>query len=360
MAERNAFPMAGGIALIIHSFKNGDTLEKRHDAIIARFSGLRNVLSTAPLNGGAQDDLRWVFNYGGEVSGVLKAPTYEEHVYQLAHELGLSPDFSSGLSTAALMDNVSIKTMESGELSVTAVVTGGVDVNAGRAGDKALWKEENGEITQIAGTINILLFIEADLSSRALARALVTCTEAKTAALQELLVPSRYSCGLATGSGTDGTIIVADPNSSLKLSEAGKHFLLGEMIGKTVIEAVKDALFLQTGLCPERQNDIFKRMDRFGITEDSLISRALKMGIAYGSFVDKLPALTSNRELVVYSSLYAHLLDQLSWGMIAEEEALKAADSLLDLMGMPKLTQQSDASETLINAYLEGLIEKIK
>lgn len=346
--------------MIIHSFKNGDSLEKHHEAIIARFSGVRNVLSTAPLNGGMQSNLRWVFNHGGEITGMMKAPTYEEHVSLLAQELGLSPDYSSGLSTAALMDNVSIKCIEDGELCVTAVVTAGVDINAGRAGDKALWREENGELTYIAGTINILLFIEADLSEGALARSLVTCSEAKAAALQELLVPSRYSNGIATGSGTDGTIIIADPMSPLHLTDAGKHFLLGEMIGKTVIDAVKEALFLQTGLCSERQSDVFRRLDRFGITEDALIERALKEGIAYGSYSERLPEITQNKELVILTSLYAHLLDQLNWGMVEGEEAIKAADKLLEMMGMPTLLPQPDTYETLIKAYFDGLLEKIR
>lgn len=48
------------------------------------------------------------------------------------------------------------------------------------------------------GTINILLYIDADLSKEALASALVSCTEAKVAAMQELLIASRYSCGIAT------------------------------------------------------------------------------------------------------------------------------------------------------------------
>ena len=36
--------------------------------------------------------------------------------------------------------------------------------------------------------------------------------EAKKAALQELLAPSRYSRGIATGSGTDGMIVTAMRN----------------------------------------------------------------------------------------------------------------------------------------------------
>jgi hypothetical protein len=148
--------------------------------------------------------------------------------------------------------------------------------------------------------------------------------------------------------------------SPLKLTDAGKHFLLGEMIGKTVIEAVKEALFLQTGFCPERQMDIFRRMDRFGITEDALVERALKEGIAYGSYSERLPEIAQNKEFVIFTSLYAHLIDQYTWGMLPGEETIYAADRLLAMMGMPPLLRLPDTYEALINAYFEGLIEKIR
>lgn len=76
-------------------------------------------------------------------------------------------------------------------------------------GIRRTWHERAGTYFEVmSGTINILLHIDADLAPGALVNALVTCTEAKTAAIQELLAPSRYSHGLATGSGTDGTIVV--------------------------------------------------------------------------------------------------------------------------------------------------------
>ena len=54
------------------------------------------------------------------------------------------------------------------------------------------------------------------------------------------------------------------------LTNAGKHAKLGELIGKAVIAAVKEALFLQPGLCPKHQHHVIKRMDRFWVTEDLL------------------------------------------------------------------------------------------
>ena len=53
-----------------------------------------------------------------------------------------------------------------------------------------------------------MLLLDCDMPEGVMARALVTCTEAKTAAIQELLEGSKYSNGIATGSGTDQTIIM--------------------------------------------------------------------------------------------------------------------------------------------------------
>jgi len=345
--------------MTIHRFNNGDILEKRGDALVVRFAARRSVLGTAPLNGGRRDDLKWVFNHGGETSGEMKAPTYEGHVAAIARELGLDPEYSSGLSTGACVDNLSIKSLTFEDTTVTAVVTGGVDVNAGRVGDEARWHERDGEVVFVAGTVNILLFIDASLTEGAMARALVTCTEAKTAAIQELLVPSCYSSGLATGSGTDGTIIITNPQSKVRLSEAGKHFKLGELIGRTVIAAVKEALFLETGLSPERQMDIIGRMGRFGVTEAALAARLEANGLSFDKLAYRFEHLRRNRMLVIRTSFYAHLLDQLSWGMVNEEDALGEAAVILALMGMDssELNKSSNVYQAMINAYINGLVK---
>ena len=46
---------------------------------------------------------------------------------------------------------------------------------------------------------------------------------------------------------------------------AGKHSKLGELIGKTVKNAVKKALAKQSGLTPAKQHDVFRRLKRFDI-----------------------------------------------------------------------------------------------
>ena len=74
---------------------------------------------------------------------------------------------------------------------VTAVVTAGVQGNATCAGDPATWREtETGweKVPTVGGTINTVLLVNHSLTEGALARAVITMTEAKTAALQQLAI----------------------------------------------------------------------------------------------------------------------------------------------------------------------------
>lgn len=352
--------------MILHRFANGDLLQRYDHAIVACFAGRRKVLSTAPHNGGYREDLKYVFNQdckqGGQDPWAMKAPTYAEHMAIIAADMGL--DHAAGISTAASMDNVSIQSETYMDTTVTAVVTGGIDINGGRVGDPAAWHEMSGGFIPVPGTINIMLFIDADLPEGTLARVLVTCTEAKTAALQELLAPSCYSSGIATGSGTDGTIIVSNPQSEVKLTNAGKHCKLGELIGRTVMAAVKEALFLQTGLCADRQFNILERIGRFGITKEKLWSMISKRDLTQTAFFARLDRLSKQSELVVYTSLYVHLLDQMQWGLIGVEDTFQTANELLLLLRInatipPVVSGRKKAIETMVAIYSEGLIERI-
>ena len=338
----------------------GDKLHHYKKSLVLCFAGPRDVLSTGPIGGGFRTDLQAVFNNdcnpGAGMSCELRADTYEEHMELLAlTDLGLDPKHCTGLATAASMYNVAIHSMSYEDFTVTAIVTGGIRINGSRAGDPAIWHEKAGiSHSTSPGTINIILHIDAALSPGALARALVTCTEAKAAALQELLAPSRYSHGIATGSGTDGTILVANPLSSTYLTNAGKHCKLGEYIGITVKAAVKEALERQSGLNPEFQHDIRNRMDRFGVTEDALwmayqelsAERSIPVSpFARAEFTDRLEHICREDTLVTYTSLYAHLLDQLEWNLLTPEEAFPVGQRLLSLAGLSTRRYHSYTSE---------------
>ena len=359
--ERIAVTMAGGKQVMtLYTFANGDKLTRRGQALIISFNGRRDVLSTAAINGGLQKDLKWVFNHdckiGGQKDAPIKAPTYAGHMAVIAGMLGLDPAYASGLSTAADMVNVAIESQTHEDLTVTAAVTGGIDVNGGRVGDPAGWHEVDGVSLPVGGTINILLHIDAHLTEGALTRALVTCTEAKTAALQELLAPSLFSSGIATGSGTDGTIIITNPDAYPMLTYAGKHSKLGELIGRTVMSAVKKALYLQTGIGSEQQFDIFCRIGRYGITREKLLRESP------GIDQKKLRALSTLSTMVTLTSLYVHLLDQLSWALLSPSDVKPAAKTLLHAMGMtgcalPSGKDTESFCQQMLDSYCHGLKE---
>ncbi|HEY3425052.1 MAG TPA: adenosylcobinamide amidohydrolase [Negativicutes bacterium] len=315
----------------------GDPVYRYYKSIVIPFEQPRKVLSTSVLNGGYREDLTAVFNHdsnpGAGMACKLRAPTYEEHMRLVAQDVGLIPDTVAGMGTAASMENVAIQSESYENLTVTALVTGGVEVNGGRVGDPATYFKPIDKTTfHKPGTINIILLMDADMPPGTLARAMVTCTEAKTAALQELLAGSNYSNGLATGSGTDQTIVIANPASPLYLESAGKHSKLGELIGRVVKQAVKEALQKQNGLSPKRQHSVLRRLKRFGVTEETLwreYTAATPEHIAKPQFLECLYQVEIDPLVVTYSSLYIHLLDQHLWDLLSGEEVMQAGNTLL-------------------------------
>lgn len=322
--------------MLLHEFVNQDRIVRRQDSIIAEFSGKRRIISTSPLNGGFRDNLTHAFIHCAErTEDAMLGETYSEHIRATGLILGLDTNTMCGISTGAYAENAAIETRSFKDTEITALVTAGIDVNGGRSGDPAQWHEADTGYFHVPGTINIMLFCNNNLTEGALARALITSTEAKSAAISELAVPSRYSRGLATGSGTDGVIIVADATSGLTLTEAGNHFKLGELIGQAVSAAVKKALYLETGLNTSRQFNVFRRLDRFGLNHKHLTNKIL---LSLSESKSNLPSINiensisdhfANRKLVVQSIIFAHLLDELSYGLISLDDFIEAINNAL-------------------------------
>ncbi|MDR1039960.1 MAG: adenosylcobinamide amidohydrolase [Deltaproteobacteria bacterium] len=192
------------------------------------------------------------------------------------------------------------------------------------------------------GTINTLLFVNLPVTPGCLARLIMTATEAKTAALQELNVNSRYSEGLATGTGTD-QIAVASlfVDGFPPLSSAGKHSKLGELTGRLVKAATKEALLRQNSLTPELQCSVKILVDR--LFEREGIFRTTREELAEMFSADMDP---ETAELFLCNSKAAfcdpataagvaammHLRDQFSWGtfpLLLWPEIMSAQAALL-------------------------------
>ena len=193
----------------------------------------------------------------------------------------------------------------------------------------ASWQEKDGMLGYPIGTINLLLHFNCNLSFGALTGALLTATEAKSAAIQELLLPSQVSSGIATGSGTDGAIIICDTNSKHLFTDTGKHSKLGELIGRTVHDAVHTALFLQTGASSKRLHDATRLLGRFGLTNEFLKKH-------FPNITDEeIVSLCQKEEVWTTAAIQAHLMDLESWNIISHEQMVHMAKKLYSSSEQP-------------------------
>ena len=163
---------------------------------------------------------------------------------KIANKLGIHPESIAQAGTAADMDNLSVITKEHKPFIVTALVTAGAKTNALRTG---VDEGANIEGEEPKGTVIIFVLTNATLTDGAMARALITITEAKTAAFQDLNVPSTYTKNVqATGTGTDSIVVVSGKTGPV-VTYTGGHSKIGELMGKAVYEAVVEALGKQNG-----------------------------------------------------------------------------------------------------------------
>ncbi len=314
----------------LDTYYNGVELHRGDKIIYARFLEPHMVLSTCRAAGGLRRDLEYVLNYQS-----CEPAKHKRRLFRLEPQAcqkmicephGLPAAKCAAMGTAANMHHAAFVTKKFRELKVTAVVTGGVETNAGRAGDPASVMENPDGFEKLPpadripgpGTINIMLFISRPLTEAALVRTIITATEAKTAALQELAVNSRYSDGLATGTGTDQIIAAAPDREGFRLTWAGKHSKLGELIGRAVKRAVKETLARQNGLTPMGQCSVKIHLERFGCTGTSM-----RAGIASYLKTEQAALLQNNFSAVIRDPLtvaaiaaMAHIRDKFSWGIL--------------------------------------------
>jgi adenosylcobinamide amidohydrolase len=237
------------------------------------------VLSTSSRNGGQTENLRYLINHQScEGTDHRERHTHiagmgQEGYHDAAcQEIEIDGDQAAVMGTAANMNYAAVSQHRDDTMLVTAVVTAGVQGNATCVGDPATWREtETGweKVPSVGGTINTILLINHSLTEGALARAVITMTEAKTAALQQLAIGSLYSKDLATGTGTDQFCIGAPLDARKPLSSTSPHAKLGELIGLAVKDATLEALRWQNGLEFSMTRSVFHALGRYGLDEPS-------------------------------------------------------------------------------------------
>ncbi len=224
---------------------------------------------------------------------------------EIYHALSLNKKNTSMLFTGANMDNLCLAKKRYKKIAVYVFATAGVESNAMRM------SRDTGSYYE-PGTINIIIMTNVILTPRAMTRAIITATEAKSAVLNDLDIRSSYNPNKyqATGTGTDN-IIVVQGDGKYRIDNAGGHSKLGELISKSVYEAVLNAIKKQNKIVKNR--NIIKRLSERGISlydivynnniivdyKKKLVLQKLEdilINPKYASFMDSILALSDEYE----------------------------------------------------------------
>ena len=172
-------------------------------------------------------------------------------------------------------------------------------------------------------TVAVVL-MDADTPDSTLARAGVTATEGITAAVQDLMVT--YGGIRASGSRKQNVIVVRNRGSIVFLRDAGKHSRLGELIGKTVIGAVK-ASADANGVNPGARKSVVSILSSYGYSQDEL--QRMSGCPDSSAFLVKVITKDSESKALLSVSAAFHVYDYVRWGLFPEEEGKRAVQEIL-------------------------------
>ncbi|MCJ7713020.1 adenosylcobinamide amidohydrolase [Candidatus Bathyarchaeota archaeon] len=191
----------------------------------------------------------------------------ELFIIESSKKLGSFDDFV-GMVTYASVKDFSLVSKIDGDLAVSVIATAGC-THAESSGEEI-------ETREILGTINIIVIIDGNPTKSCLASTLITATEAKTAALRDLDLRSRYSGDEATGTITDA-LVAAKTGRGLSIVYGGPASKLGKLIGFCTRKAVKDATTTAKvgGFSPSRS--IIKRLTERHLSMERLAVETSKI-----------------------------------------------------------------------------------
>ncbi len=271
--------------LTLHDFEN--------KSLVIDFRSPQTVVST--LEGQRSGILTVGNHYSPPPCWALNhAAGLQELQDQLYPVIGARREHASFLFTGANMDNLAVVKMSYREMTVYVLVTAGVCGNAVRMGtDSGNYYEP--------GTINMIVLTNMRLSPRAMTRAVISATEAKTAALEDLDIRStdRPLTAAATGTGTDNMIVVQGEGTFI--DNAGGHSKMGELIARAAYAGVREAILKQNGITARR--DIFQRLG-----ERKLSVAQLSPGVACDCTTGRYD-LAEPAEQVLLDPAYAGFLE---------------------------------------------------
>jgi adenosylcobinamide amidohydrolase len=230
-------------------------------------------------------------------------------IIESSKKLGNFDDFV-GMVTYASIKDFSLVSKTDGDLAVSVIATAGC-THAESSGEEI-------EIHEIPGTINIIVIIDGNPTTSCLASTLISAIEAKTAALRDLDLRSRYSGDEATGTITDA-LVTAKTGRGLSIVYGGPASKLGNLIGACTRKAVKDAVTkAKVGGFPPSRSIIRRLTERHLSTEKLALEASKIKGLSLDA--NKLEKMLKSKP--VFATLLfaaAKLDDDIKKGLIPKE-----------------------------------------
>ena len=270
-----------------------------------------NTVSSAIYNGGCKK-VKAILNIqvpeGYSDRHLHKDPMHL--VRESAKKIGIHDNYLA-MITAAKIINMSHVVKSDGNCMVNVVATAGVS-HGESAGEKIVAE-------QTEGTINIIVVVNGKPTDSCLIAAFVTATEAKTAALNDLDIRSRYSGDAATGTITD-SLSVATTNTGPAIELGGPASKLGQLVAFCVRRAVKEAVKKQDGTMPSRS--IAVRLKARHLTLEKMASELSKiesLNVDEKALVNKLMDIFCEPLYASFLMAAAKLDDDVERGLIPVE-----------------------------------------
>jgi alpha-ribazole phosphatase CobZ len=255
---------------------SGVQAEVRDGCLVVSFDRPLRTLSSGILNGGLAQ-ATGVFNL--QVPPNYDHSDPEGYLREAAERLSI-PTGHVGMMTAALVEKAVAMSRQSEGLTITVLVTAGI-TNSSAAGHYIGGKNPQ------AGTINIIVLVDRQLTDACLVNLVKTATEAKSMALRELDIRDRLSYRPATGTTSDA-ICIACTDRGKALEYGGTATEVGQLTGSLVRESVREAIRNQHGLTPERS--LVLRLAERGLGLECLVETCLEMFVPHPGVEDRAKA----------------------------------------------------------------------
>jgi adenosylcobinamide amidohydrolase len=234
---------------------------------LIRFYEPISCLSWAPFGGGFRQSIKYFLNRTLPKDTIEPLPAIIGNLKAFITDLKIDSDKTVAMVTTVSQQYLGTASQENRNgFKIWAIATVGLG-NTVAPGEHTAYDEELDQPPPVAGTINIMLALNRNLSPNAALELSSVITLAKASVLADLNLKSRRNGKLCLATGTDCNAVCWDPNSEITLNYAGLHTRLAELTTNTVRTAMVKSLSLRLNVPYQEDQEIISlATSRFSAT----------------------------------------------------------------------------------------------